>query len=83
MRFVAGVSRDGLEREIYAPRGVDSQTPHSRDEIYIVIAGSAVLDIDGVEHRCTVGDALFVPSHGVHHFVQGTGLGERITRLVR
>ncbi|MEO8743002.1 MAG: cupin domain-containing protein [Lysobacteraceae bacterium] len=70
MRFIEAFARGGFELEIYAPRGVDSQGPHSRDEIYIVIAGSAVLDIDGVEHACTVGDALFVPARVPHHFVK-------------
>ena len=55
---------------MYAPRGVDTQGPHARDEIYIVIAGSAMLDIDGIEHFCAVGDALFVPAHVPHHFVR-------------
>ncbi len=68
VRFIEAFSRDGLELEIYAPRGVDSQSPHSRDEIYIVITGSAALDIDGTEHPCTVGDALFVPARAPHHF---------------
>ncbi len=70
VRFVEAFARGGLELELYAPRGHDPQGPHSRDEIYIVIAGSAALDIDGVEHDCAIGDALFVPAHAPHHFVR-------------
>ncbi|HTA65833.1 MAG TPA: cupin domain-containing protein [Xanthomonadaceae bacterium] len=69
VRFIETFARSGLELELYAPRGSDPQGPHSRDEIYIVIAGSAALDIDGVEHACAIGDALFVPARVRHHFV--------------
>ncbi len=70
VRFVEAFARDGLELEIYAPRDADQQNPHSRDEIYIVIAGSAALAIDGIEHPCAAGDALFVPARTPHHFVR-------------
>lgn len=68
VRFVEAFAHDGLELELYAPRGVDMQGLHSRDELYIVIAGSAALNIDGVEHPCNVCDALFVPARVPHHF---------------
>ena len=69
VRFVEAFARDGLEMELYAPRGVDHQSPHSQDELYIVAAGSATLAIDGVEHACAIGDALFVPARVPHRFV--------------
>jgi mannose-6-phosphate isomerase-like protein (cupin superfamily) len=59
----------GLTLELFAPRGIDHQTPHAQDEFYIVIAGSATLDIDGVVHACAIGDALFVPALVPHRFV--------------
>ena len=68
VRFVEAFAHAGVELELYAPRGSDPQGPHARDEIYIVIAGNATLDIDGVEHPCTIGDALFVPARVPHHF---------------
>ncbi len=61
-------ARAGLTLELFAPRGVDHQTPHAQDELYIVIAGSATLDIDGVEHACAMGGALFVPARVPHRF---------------
>lgn len=69
VRFVEAFAHAGLELELYAPRGIDQQGPHSRDEIYFVIAGSATLEIEGVEHACAIGDALFVPARVPHHFV--------------
>lgn len=62
--------RGGLSLELFAPRGVDHQTPHAQDEIYIVIAGCAILEIDGVAYDCAPGDALFVPARVPHRFVR-------------
>jgi mannose-6-phosphate isomerase-like protein (cupin superfamily) len=67
---IEAFERGGLTLEIFAPRGVDYQTTHAQDELYIGIAGSAVLDIDGVEHACAPGDALFVPARVRHHFTR-------------
>jgi mannose-6-phosphate isomerase-like protein (cupin superfamily) len=66
-------ARAGLSLELFAPRGVDHQSAHSQDEIYIVITGSATLDIDGVEHACAMGDALFVPARVPHRFTRISG----------
>jgi mannose-6-phosphate isomerase-like protein (cupin superfamily) len=63
-------ARGGLSLELFAPRGTDHQSPHAKDEIYIVIAGSATLDINGVAHACAPGDALVVPARVPHRFVQ-------------
>ena len=54
--------------ELYAPNGRDPQTPHSRDEVYVVARGSAVL-ITGDERRpAGVGTFLFVRAGHPHHF---------------
>ena len=65
---IEAFDRGGLSLELFAPRGTDHQVPHAQDELYIVIAGSAILDIDGVERACAPGDALFVPARMKHHF---------------
>jgi len=54
--------------EYYAPRGVDNQTPHKQDEIYIINSGGASFDRNGVTVRCKVNDVLFVPKGMPHHF---------------
>jgi mannose-6-phosphate isomerase-like protein (cupin superfamily) len=66
---IEAFERAGLTLELFAPRGVDHQTTHSQDELYIVIAGSALLDFDGVQHACAPGDALFVPARVQHRFI--------------
>jgi len=57
-----------FELEFFAPRGTDYQTPHDKDEFYIVVSGTADLLIKGENFPCAVGDALFVPAKIEHHF---------------
>lgn len=57
-----------LEAELYAPVGTDPQTPHQRDEIYVVARGSGLF-YDGTERREVLpGAFLFVPAGQEHRF---------------
>ena len=58
--------------EYYAPRGRDVQTPHTRDEVYVVIQGSGSFVNGGVRHPFGTGDVLFVPAGVVHRFEEFT-----------
>ena len=40
VRFAKVLEHGTLEVEIYAPRGSDPQTPHTRDEVYVVVQGT-------------------------------------------
>jgi len=60
--------RGGLLLEYYAPRGVDDQRPHSRDELYLVERGSGVFVLGGERVPFAPGDALFVPAGVEHRF---------------
>jgi mannose-6-phosphate isomerase-like protein (cupin superfamily) len=53
---------------MYAPRGIDDQTPHTRDEAYVVMQGSGWFRNGAERHRFTVGDVLFVPAGVEHRF---------------
>ena len=53
---------------VFAPKGKDLQSPHSQDEIYIVMSGSSELIAGEQRTACSVGDVLFVPANAVHHF---------------
>ncbi len=67
-RFASVLTHGSLEVEIYAPKDVDLQTPHTRDELYVVMRGSGMF-INGAErHPFTAGDVLFVPAGVVHRF---------------
>jgi mannose-6-phosphate isomerase-like protein (cupin superfamily) len=52
----------------YAPRGVDDQTPHTRDEVYVVMEGSGWFRNGPERHRFNKGDVLFVPAGVEHRF---------------
>jgi mannose-6-phosphate isomerase-like protein (cupin superfamily) len=68
-RRSAEVFRDGdLEIRFYAPSGTDPQTPHDRDELYIVAAGSGYFRVGESLSRVGPGDLLFAAAHEVHRF---------------
>jgi len=53
---------------LFAPQGNDYQTPHSQDELYFVIEGTGVLEVEGKEIPFDQGDALFVKAGENHRF---------------
>ncbi len=71
-RFVAMVKRGELELELFAPRGRDTQQPHSRDELYFIVRGKGDFFIGGRRHAFGPGDALFAPA-GVEHRFENFG----------
>lgn len=66
--FTNAFEKGDFELEFFAPRGADYQTPHEKDEFYIVVSGTAELLIENEKFPCAVGDALFVPARREHHF---------------
>ena len=54
--------------EYYAPQGADTQTPHVKDEIYIISQGRGWFHYDQSRVECAQGDALFVPAGTEHRF---------------
>ena len=63
-------SSPGLEIGVYvlvAPEP-DRQQPHDEDEVYVVLEGSGVLEVDGSSTTLTEGMALFVPALAQHRF---------------
>src|SRR4249920_2260365 len=60
----------GLEVGVYvlvAPEP-DRQQPHSDDEIYVVLEGDGMLEIEGEQVALRVGHAEFVPAGAEHRF---------------
>jgi mannose-6-phosphate isomerase-like protein (cupin superfamily) len=49
--------------------GVDGQTPHNEDEVYVVTRGAASLDVEGAITRMRPGSMAFVPLLAQHRFV--------------
>ena len=66
---VAELFRHGtLHVKLYAPRGVDDQTPHSRDEAYVVLRGEGEFVSDTGRKKFGAGDFIFAPAGAPHHF---------------
>ena len=58
-----------LEIGMYSPKGVDPQSPHDQDEVYIVASGNGRFVVADTEQPFEAGEALFVPAGDVHRFV--------------
>jgi mannose-6-phosphate isomerase-like protein (cupin superfamily) len=60
----------GLEIGVYvlvAPEP-DRQQPHRDDEIYVLLEGDGVLDVEGERVELREGQAVFVPAGAEHRF---------------
>lgn len=56
--------------EVYAPKFVDRQQLHTRDEAYVVIAGSGMFNCGGERRHFGPGDFLFAAAAVEHRFEQ-------------
>ncbi len=61
-----------LSVRFYAPRILDRQQPHTRDEVYVVARGSARFRCCEREIFVGQGDVLTVPAYQEHVFVDFT-----------
>ncbi len=61
-----------LEVEIYEPKEVDNQQPHTRDELYVVISGTGYFVNGETRRPFEPGEVLFVPAGVVHRFEEFT-----------
>lgn len=66
--YVTLFKQGTLEIEIYRPVGVDRQTPHSKDELYVVISGSGSFVHGRQRTPFRAGDTLFVRAGVPHRF---------------
>jgi len=67
-RFVTLFTHGSLSVELYAPRGVDPQKPHTQDEVYIVTTGHGEYVCEGVRQKFEPGDFLFAAAGESHWF---------------
>jgi mannose-6-phosphate isomerase-like protein (cupin superfamily) len=49
--------------------GVDAQTPHTEDEVYVVTRGAASLEVEGAVTPMRPGSMAFVPLKAEHRFL--------------
>jgi mannose-6-phosphate isomerase-like protein (cupin superfamily) len=60
----------GLELGVYvlvAPEP-DRQQPHEDDEVYVVLEGNGVLEVEGEQVAVGEGQGIFVPAYAEHRF---------------
>ena len=67
-RFATVFQHGSLLIEIYAPRGVDPQKPHTRDEIYFVASGSGDFVCGDAKRSFGPTDVLFAAAGIEHRF---------------
>lgn len=67
-RFTYPIRRGTMRAGVYAPPGEDDQTPHSQDELYIVISGRADFVKNGERTAVAPDDLLFVEAGAEHRF---------------
>lgn len=67
-RFAELFEHGSLSVELYAPRGRDPQTPHSRDEIYVVAQGSGEFVCGETRQSFSPNDVLFAAAKVEHRF---------------
>ena len=67
-KFVDVLRHGTLNVEIYAPEKVDRQTPHTRDEVYVILRGEGMFINGEQRHAFQAGDVLFVPAGVEHRF---------------
>ncbi|HYI22754.1 MAG TPA: cupin domain-containing protein [Candidatus Limnocylindrales bacterium] len=59
--------------------GVDDQSPHAEDEIYVVVSGKARFTSGEQTVDVATGDTIFVPAHERHRFHD---IAERLELIV-
>jgi mannose-6-phosphate isomerase-like protein (cupin superfamily) len=67
-RFATLFEHGSLVVEIYAPRGDDPQTPHTRDEVYFVATGSGEFVCGDTRRVFAPSDLLFAAAGVEHRF---------------
>ena len=56
--------------KVYAPPGHDPQTPHTRDELYVIMRGTGLFFDGDTRRPVCPGDFLFAPAGRAHRFEQ-------------
>jgi mannose-6-phosphate isomerase-like protein (cupin superfamily) len=67
-RWVTIFKHGGLELEYYKPLDTDPQKPHTRDEVYFIVAGTGWFVSGSERARFGPGDVFYVKAGEPHHF---------------
>jgi len=67
-KFTLLLNHGSMRVEYFTPHKIDTQTPHTQDELYFVASGSGTFFRNGEHVLFTKGDVLFVPAGMEHRF---------------
>jgi mannose-6-phosphate isomerase-like protein (cupin superfamily) len=70
--FIEAFKKGKVSIEMYKPDKVDLQTPHSQDEIYMIISGSGMFKNGDQNYTFNANDLIFVPAFVEHRFYDFT-----------
>src|SRR5258705_567859 len=62
------LQRGTLDVKLSCPVRPNQQTPHTQDEVYVIVRGRGVLIHDGKRDEVRSGDLMFVAAGAEHHF---------------
>ena len=73
--FVDFITTKGIQAGIIRlhPGEIDTQEPHSADEVYYVIEGNGFINLSHKNHPIKQGTSIFVPAGSEHRFHGNTG----------
>ena len=66
--FTVMIKHVTMSIEYFAPKKIDTQTPHKQDELYIIIQGQSTFYRNEERISCKKNDVLFVPAGMEHRF---------------
>lgn len=67
--FTVLMQNGSMSIEYFAPKEIDTQTPHKQDELYVIASGHSQFYRDGEMIECKTGDVIFVPAAMEHRFM--------------
>ncbi len=67
-RFHYPLRHGTMKVGLYAPRGVDDQSPHQQDELYIIVSGTGTFSNGGERRPFKSQDVIFVAANVEHRF---------------
>jgi len=65
---VGVLERGSLDVKLSHPVEPNRQTPHEKDEVYVIMQGQGVLIHDGKRDEFAAGDLIFIAAGTEHHF---------------
>jgi len=67
-RYIAILENEDIEVGLYAPVNHDLQSPHQKDELYIIVKGEGIFFNDGKREAFGPGDLFLVAAGAEHRF---------------